>query len=530
MNKICLRHAFVVAAVLSAGFFQSVADAAGTVARIDSAICLNPMLERQPIQVEGRVVPLFAYAQNVRRQLFPSKTCPQLTATALYCLLSLGKRDFVEEKYSCQVRLKVDHRETRALLGIGPDEPSVGTDAARDKQRELLDVYHALENKGEKSGGRATDLSKLLVRIEKFDAIDKGQDWKILGSGGEWESLVRLQWAAGEGAEGAGKVEAAVLGSLAKISPTEARDLKIETVYEKTVSFVVAIFVCLAGFLFSLLSIRSARFRPWAVLSMGLLLGTELFGITLRVLVSGRAPVTNMYETVMLVGIGSFILGVIVGAKFKDWRIWALAFFSDCLALFMMKFATGMLDGSIEPLVPVLRDNFWLSTHVTTVTLSYACFALSWIISNFVLIRWLSGMRNEESIQVWNHMIRIVMQVGTVFLAAGVILGGIWADYSWGRFWGWDPKETWSLIALVVYMLILHGRYAGWFKDIVFTMMAAVSFLFVLMAWFGVNYILSVGLHSYGFSSGDTVFLLVLFTAQAAFLATAGMVFLRQKA
>jgi cytochrome c biogenesis factor len=117
--------------------------------------------------------------------------------------------------------------------------------------------------------------------------------------------------------------------------------------------------------------------------------------------------------------------------------------------------------------------------------------------------------------------------VGVVFLAAGVLLGGIWADYSWGRFWGWDPKETWSLIALMIYICILHGKYVGWFKDFNFTLMAGVGFLFILMAWFGVNYILATGLHSYGFSSGGSLFLLTIFTVQLIILGSALLLHLK---
>lgn len=87
-------------------------------------------------------------------------------------------------------------------------------------------------------------------------------------------------------------------------------------------------------------------------------------------------------------------------------------------------------------------------------------------------------------------------------LTAGIILGGIWADYSWGRFWGWDPKETWALIADLGFLAILHARYVGWVNDFSLLAWSSVAYLFVVMAWYGVNFILAAGLHSYGFSSG----------------------------
>ena len=84
----------------------------------------------------------------------------------------------------------------------------------------------------------------------------------------------------------------------------------------------------------------------------------------------------------------------------------------------------------------------------------------------------------------------------------GTMLGGVWASYSWGRFWGWDPKETWALIALLGYLAILHGRMIGWFKDFGTAVGAIIGYLGVLMAWYGVNFVLGTGLHSYGFGSG----------------------------
>ena len=96
------------------------------------------------------------------------------------------------------------------------------------------------------------------------------------------------------------------------------------------------------------------------------------------------------------------------------------------------------------------------------------------------------------------------MQVGVLLIAAGTILGGVWADYSWGRFWGWDPKEVWALITLLVYLIPLHGRFAGWVNTFGLVVASVVCFLSVIMAWYGVNFVLGVGLHSYGFVEGGS--------------------------
>jgi ABC-type transport system involved in cytochrome c biogenesis permease subunit len=158
--------------------------------------------------------------------------------------------------------------------------------------------------------------------------------------------------------------------------------------------------------------------------------------------------------------------------------------------------------------VPVLRSNYWLTIHVLTITGSYAPFMLAMGVANVALFYFLKKAHGDKTvatsqrIQLLNLLSYRSLMFGTVLLAAGTILGGVWADYSWGRFWGWDPKEVWALIALLTYMAVLHGRYTGWVGVFGFPMLTVVCFSTVVMAWYGVNFVLGVGLHSYGFSRG----------------------------
>jgi ABC-type transport system involved in cytochrome c biogenesis permease subunit len=164
------------------------------------------------------------------------------------------------------------------------------------------------------------------------------------------------------------------------------------------------------------------------------------------------------------------------------------------------------MPSSIDPLVPVLRDNFWLTIHVLTITLSYAAFALAMGFGHILLFRYArnpAGARADQPMHFWLYR---VLQLGVLLLAAGTILGGVWANYSWGRFWGWDPKETWALIALLCYITTLHGRLAGWWTQFGLVVASVVCFLAVLMAWYGVNFVLGKGLHSYGFGIGGETY------------------------
>jgi ABC-type transport system involved in cytochrome c biogenesis permease subunit len=136
--------------------------------------------------------------------------------------------------------------------------------------------------------------------------------------------------------------------------------------------------------------------------------------------------------------------------------------------------------------------------------------------------RGLAMQQTAATIKPLANFIYRTMQVGVLLIAAGTILGGVWADYSWGRFWGWDPKEVWALITLLVYLIPLHGRFAGWVNTFGLVMASVVCFLSVIMAWYGVNFVLGVGLHSYGFVEGGSqgvvgaVVLAVLAVAGAA--------------
>jgi hypothetical protein len=115
------------------------------------------------------------------------------------------------------------------------------------------------------------------------------------------------------------------------------------------------------------------------------------------------------------------------------------------------------------------------------------------------------------------------MQAAVLLLAAGTLLGALWADVAWGRFWGWDAKEVWSLISLLVYMVVLHGRYIGWFGNFGMAAFSVLGATSILMAWYGVNYVLDVGLHTYGRGTGGLGVVLAVVAADWLFLAAAAV-------
>lgn len=258
------------------------------------------------------------------------------------------------------------------------------------------------------------------------------------------------------------------------------------------------------------------RFLSAALVTTFIGFALHIFGMVIRSYIAGRPPVTNMYESIVWVSFGMMVFAIALWFIQKNSILFAVATAMSAIALILSDAAPAMIDPSIHPLVPVLRSNYWLTIHVLTITLSYAALALTLGIGNVTLWFYLKGAdqtpAGTKKITMLNLLTYRAMQFGVVLLAAGTILGGVWADYSWGRFWGWDPKEVWALIALLGYLAVIHARFTGWMRPFGFAAWTVVSFTLVVMAWYGVNFVLGVGLHSYGFSTGgqSTVTIFVL--------------------
>jgi len=247
---------------------------------------------------------------------------------------------------------------------------------------------------------------------------------------------------------------------------------------------------------------RSVLYKVgWAFVVSGF--AVHISGMVMRMMLMGRPPVTNMYETVVWVAFGTILFSMVIEAFYR-WRFVLLAgAMVGAFCLVLANMAPAVLDGSLQPLEPVLRSNYWLTIHVMTITISYAAFFLAFALGDLGLVYFARDEKaHEAEIKAIVLGIYRAKQIGVAFLAPGIILGGIWADYSWGRFWGWDPKETWALIALLGYVAVLHGRLAGLLKDFGMVAASILTFSLVIMAWYGVNFVLGAGLHSYGFGAG----------------------------
>ncbi|MGA2031618.1 MAG: cytochrome c biogenesis protein CcsA [Thermoguttaceae bacterium] len=204
-------------------------------------------------------------------------------------------------------------------------------------------------------------------------------------------------------------------------------------------------------------------------------------------------------------------------------------------ALLVANFAPeSVFTREISPLRPVLRNNFWLIVHVPTIILAYAAAALAWGVGNFALFCYLfdrygdcrsaGSHRTEPAVcETLAQLVYRLIQVAVLLLMIGTITGGLWADVSWGRFWGWDPKEVWALISLFIYMILLHARHVGWSSNFSLTVGSVLGFIAIIWAWYGVNYLMPGGKHSYGEGAGGGWLVLRVIAADLLFLAAASV-------
>lgn len=226
------------------------------------------------------------------------------------------------------------------------------------------------------------------------------------------------------------------------------------------------------------------------------------FGIAMRWYIGGYAPISNTYETMIYIAYSALL------ASFFFLRKSTLALSASFLMAGIFIFAAylGEIDPQITNLVPVLKS-YWLSIHVSVITASYGFFGVGAILGLVTLImfslRRTAKKHIDTHIKNITYITEVILMLGLTLLVIGNFLGGIWANESWGRYWGWDPKETWAYISILVYVIVLHVRLL---KDIyspyLFSVLSVVAFYSILMTYFGVNFYLA-GMHSY--ATGDPV-------------------------
>ena len=279
-----------------------------------------------------------------------------------------------------------------------------------------------------------------------------------------------------------------------------AGTIDLEVAYNHWLPFRIAS-ICLLLALAGMLLAWALRRRPLFWVAIGFYAAGTLAmaaGFCVRAKLSGHVPVTNMYESVVFVGFGTVLFGLVFEIISRKRYALVVAAAVSALALVLADNCPTILDPSIRPLTPVLRNNMFLATHVVTIMLSYAALAIAWLGGNIALWFYLTRSPNQPAIVALSKLTYRFLQAGTLLLILGTFLGGMWADRAWGRFWAWDPKEAWALITLLGYFASCTPEKSAGCADFGMAALSVVCFVLVLVTWYVVNYILAGGLHTYG--------------------------------
>ncbi len=300
---------------------------------------------------------------------------------------------------------------------------------------------------------------------------------------------------------------------------SERRFNQFEPFYKAMVVYIAAL---LCALIFWVRPQSWETVRRCAVWLVALALVVHTSGLIYRMVLEGRPPVTNLYSSAIFIGWGACILGLVLE---RFWRNGVGVVVSSVVGFITLIIAHHLsLSGdTMEMMRAVLDTNFWLATHVVVVTLGYAStFVAGFLAIIYILRGFFTSGLDQATAKSLVKMIYGIVCFATLFSFVGTVLGGIWADQSWGRFWGWDPKENGALIIVLWNALILHARWGGMVRERGLVNMAIVGNIVTSWSWFGVN-MLGIGLHSYGFMDAAFYWLMAFVILNLALIALGAM-------
>lgn len=299
---------------------------------------------------------------------------------------------------------------------------------------------------------------------------------------------------------------------------------KFELFYSAIALYIFSFLLLSASFLF-----LKSRMQKAAFISLVTGFSLHAAGLVLRCVIMNRPPVTTLYESTLFVGAIAVLFAVILEIVKKGGMG---TFIGSILGTVLLFLSFGYLtDGdSMGMLAAVLDTNFWLATHVVTITIGYGCCFVAGILSHVYLVQKYLETKNGKLFNT-KELARNILGAALValfFSVLGTILGGIWADQSWGRFWGWDPKENGAMLICLWLLFLIHGKISGVLKDTGFAVGMVITNTVVALAWFGVN-LLAVGLHSYGFTENIALNLLYFCSSEVLFAVIFGVLIMINK-
>jgi ABC-type transport system involved in cytochrome c biogenesis permease subunit len=501
-----VRAAVAGLAVASLSLLAASSAGASTVADAGTA----ERLRRLPVQHDGRVMPLDTLARESVRQVTGRSAWQGADPTATV----LGWV-FEPEAWSALPVVRVGSTLASALGLPGSQDHASYAEMVRSQAfLSILGEAHAAEDAERPLTGVQQDAIKAEQRILTLQSFLKGEALRTQPAPGNpnaaWGTPADPHHVSGL---------LAVLEARPAAAHVDERAIEREVLYNRVRPSRLAWWILAPAAVASFLAWRRER-RVYDLIAVGgLVAGVAVmtWGIAQRWMIASRIPASNMYESLLFLGwgVGAMALAALVVLRSRMVVLNATAM----SALTMTLTDRLPIDPFIHPMPPVLSGTPWLAIHVPIIMLSYSVLALGVVVAHMQIGLLIAAPQRRDLAYRMGDLLYWYTQVGSILLIAGILTGSIWAASSWGRYWGWDPKEVWSLVAFLAYLAILHGRFDRLIGPFGVAALSIVAFWSILMTYVGVNYVLAAGLHSYGFGgSGVVRWLLLIAVAEGLFL------------
>jgi ABC-type transport system involved in cytochrome c biogenesis permease subunit len=495
-----------------------------------------------PVSYEGRTQPVDSLARNALKILSGKETLKLGDGTKVPPIQWLADTIARSDKSADYPVFRIDSPDIKSLLGFDVKDKHFSLNQIL-KNGDKLDEQFARANQARQADPRnLTDYQRKVLQLgqqlnlySQF-ARDVGNVYFLppLNSGDEWKPLA-AGIAAHEGAvtsPAADHLIAAITGYhedspeqfnghvrayqtlLHEKLPATMDKVSFETFYNYYDPFMQCMVLYVGVFVLACISWLGftgvfSRTALW-VLAIALLLHT--LGLIGRVYISGRPPVTNLASSAIFIAWGIVVFGYALELIFRNGIGSAAAAAAGfCSLLIADKLA--LQGDTMKVLQAVLDTNFWLATHVVVITLGYSATFFAGVIAIVYILVGIFTRASSARLKILTRMIYGVTCFAILFSFVGTILGGIWADQSWGRFWGWDPKENGAILIVLANALLLHARWGGLAGPRGIAMLAVFGNIVTSWSWFGTN-MLGVGLHSYGFMDAAFQWLMLFILSQ----------------
>lgn len=464
-------------------------------------------------------------------------------ASAMRWMLDVATRPTVARNYEV---IRIDHPDVLGLLGLDHERKYFSVSELLQRGEELDRQVRIAASADDHS--RTTFQRKILQLSQRLNTYfnlenasglllvpptssENAEDWTALnaghphgGSPSDDPAVAFLTSAFTAWGDGdAAAFNAAVAGYQANLDtriPDRMNKVRYETFFYRFAPFIQAMSVYVLVFILAVLAwlgwTKELSKAALALLLVGLAVHT--FGLVSRIYIQHRPPVTNLYSSALMVGWGGVVLGAFLERFFRNGVGGVVASVMGFLSLLVAHHLS--LDGDTMTMMQAVLDtNFWLATHVVVITLGYSATFLAGVLGIVYVLRGvLTRSLGPDESRNLSRMIYGIVCFATLFSFVGTILGGIWADQSWGRFWGWDPKENGALLIVLWNALVLHARWGGMARERGVAVLAVGGNIVTSWSWFGTN-MLGVGLHAYGFIDSALFWMIVFVLSQLAIIA-----------